>query len=284
MKRNLLARLRSNGSYYIIGGLLLLLGVPLYQVIILGPTGFSNALEATGAGRYTAYLAWISTHSVSFLIYRLILIGAFLLLFTFPFNLHRIIVAQELMDQQERDEAARHNQDAAEAIVNKDDEGDAEEEEEDGMPEYPWRGKGFVVLAAWLGVIGLSIYLIGSIVSTAYLFLAASSTGNAIRNSVTTLSPIFSLIANVIGTGLIGLGCLFFGAMIARTGKNLWPGVWVAFGYVSLFIGAMLCISAVAVISVAGNGQSTLTTVATLLFAAWTIWLGVMLVRLKAEQ
>ncbi|GER87026.1 hypothetical protein KDW_11880 [Dictyobacter vulcani] len=284
MKRNLLARLRSNGSYYIIGGLLLLLGVPLYQVVILGPTGFSNALEATGAGRYTAYLAWISSHSVSFLIYRLILIFAFLLLWTFPFNLHRIIVAQELMDQQERDESAHHNQDLTEAAIGKDDDGDAEEDEDDGMPAYPWRGKGFVVLAAWLGVIGLSIYLIGSIVSTAYLFLAASSTGSAIHNSVTTLSPIFSIITNVIGTGLIGLGCLFSGAMIARTGKNLWPGVWVAFGYVSLFIGAMLCISAVAVISVAGNGQSTLTTVATLLFAGWAIWLGVMLVRLKAEQ
>ncbi|GCE25654.1 hypothetical protein KDA_11380 [Dictyobacter alpinus] len=277
MKRSLLARLRTNGSYYIIGGLLLLLGVPLYQVIILGPTGFSNALEATGAGRYTAYLAWIGTHSISFLIYRLLLICAFLLLITFPFNLHRIIVAQELMDQQEREEAARQDQEGEET------EDEEVEEEDDGLPEHPWRGKGFVVLAAWLGVIGLSIYLLGSTVNTAYLFLAANSTGSAIQNSVTTLSPIFSLITNVIGTGLIGLGCLFFGAMIARTGKNLWPGVWVAFGYASLFIGAMLCISAVAVASAAGSGQSTLTTLATLLFACWIIWLGIILVRLKAE-
>ncbi|GCE04028.1 hypothetical protein [Dictyobacter aurantiacus] len=278
MKRSLLARLRSNGIYYIIAGLLLLLVIPLYQVLFLGPTGFSAALDATGLGRYTAYLAWISSHSLPFLIYRALLLCAFLLLISFPFNLNRIIVAQELMAQQEREEEERRTE--TEQADTADSE---EEEEEDGLPAYPWRGKGFVVLAAWLGVVGLSIYLLGTAASSIYFILVASSTGAALQNSITTIAPIFSIITNVLGTGLLGLGCLFFGAMIARTGKNLWPGAWVAFGYASLFIGAMLSISAVAVLSAAGSGQSTLTTIATLLFAIWIIWLGAMLVRLKPE-
>ncbi|GCE17808.1 hypothetical protein [Dictyobacter kobayashii] len=282
MKRSLLARLRSNGLYYIIGGLLLLLGIPLYQVLILGPTGFSAALDATGVGRYTAYLAWISTHSLPFVIYRVLLLCAFFLLISFPFNLHRIIVAQELMAQQEREEEERQAATDTETTTTDTDE-DAEEEEDDGLPEHPWRGKGFVVLAAWLGLIGLSIYLLGAAASTIYFMLVSNSTGAAIQGSVITISPILSFITNVVGTGLIGLACLFFGGMIARTGKNLWPGAWVAFGYAGLFIGAMLCISAVAVMSAAGNGQSTLTTLATLLFAIWIIWLGIMLVRLKPE-
>ncbi len=293
MKRGLLAKLRTNGSYYIISGLLLLLGVPLYQVLILGPTGFSNALDATGSGRYTAYITWISSYSASFLIYRVLLICSFCLLLSFPFSLHRIIVAQEIMAQQEQAAEDKADSDSetksasdkgAEDEEDSDgDEEDEEDEEDEGMPDHPWRGKGFVVLAAWSGLIGLAIYIIGATLSTVYFFLVGASRGAAIYNSVAILAPIFTIVTNAVGTGLLGLGCLFFGAMIARTGKNLWPGSWVAFGYASLFVGAMLCISAVAVVSAAGIGQSTLTTLATLLFAIWLLWLGIMLVRLKPE-
>src|ERR1700753_2554388 len=121
MKRGLLAKLRTNGSYYIISGLLLLVVVPAYQVFILGPTGFSTALDLTGTGRYTAYISWISAYSLSFLIYRALLICAFCLLLSLPFSLHRIIVAQELMAQQEQ---------AAEAPEDKDEISDSENDEE----------------------------------------------------------------------------------------------------------------------------------------------------------
>jgi hypothetical protein len=288
MKRGLLARLRSNGSYYIISGLLLLLGVPLYQVLILGPTGFSSALDTTATGHYTAYILWISAHTLPFLIYHALLIGAFCLLISFPFSLHRIIVAQELMAQQEQAaealQAEKLDEDDTDTVPDENDKGDDDDDDDDdGMPDHPWRGKGFVVLAAWAGLSGLAIYIIGATLGTVYFLLVAGSKGAAIYNSVATLAPIFTIITNAIGTGLVGLGCLFFGGMIARTGKNLWPNSWVAFGYTSLFVGAMLCISAAAVISTAGIGQSTLTTIATLLFAIWLLWLGIMLVRLKPE-
>ncbi|WP_149399405.1 hypothetical protein [Dictyobacter arantiisoli] len=284
MKRSLLARLRSNGFNYLISGLILLLGVPLYQVLILGSTGFSSALDETGSGRYAAYLIWISTHSLLFVIYRVLLLGAFFLLLTFPFALQRIIVAQELLGLQERAETQASEDNAIDTTANPDTiETEDDTTDSDDMTEHPWRGKGFVVLAGWAGLLGLAIYLIGGALSTGYFVLVGGSTGSAIHNSVTVLAPIFTIITNAVGTGLLGLACLFFGAMIVRTGKIFWPDSWVFFGYTALFVGAILCISAVAVVSAAGIGQSTLTTIATWLLAIWIIWLGCMLIRLKPE-
>ena len=286
MKRSILARLRSNGLYYIGSALLILLAAPFYQIVILGPTGFGTALSATGNGRYTAYLVWIGTHTIEFILYRAILILAFALLLTFPFALYRIIVAQEIMGQQELEdeEAAEDEEQVEDSPKGTKTVETVETEEGDGMPEYAWRGKGFAVLAAWVGLLGLSIYVLSAVASTFYFISAGNpyATGAAI-NAVTTFSTIFTISTNTIGTGLLGLGVLFFGAMIVRTGRNLWPNIWVNFGYVALFVAALLCISAIGVISAPGSGQSTLTTIATLLFALWILWLGIMLVRLKPE-
>ncbi len=162
---------------------------------------------------------------------------------------------------------------------------DVQTTKNDGMPAYAWRGKGFAVLAAWSGLIGISIYILSATASTFYLISAGNpyATGAAI-STVTTISNIFTISTNTVGTGLLGLSVLFFGAMIARTGRNLWPDIWANFGYAALFIAALLCISAIGVMSAPGTGQSTLTTVATLLFAMWVLWLGIMLVRLKPER
>ncbi|BCL82952.1 hypothetical protein ccbrp13_54170 [Ktedonobacteria bacterium brp13] len=293
MKRGLLARLRTNGVTYIVAALILLLVVPLYQLLILNPTGFGQAESNAGAQRYIAYLAWISTHMSPFLIDRALLIIAFILLISFPYALYRIIVAQEIMYQQELDETEELDDEEEEEEIATDNaamtaanEGEEIAGAEGGqlaMPEYAWRGKSFVVLAIWLSMIGLGIYLLGLIISTGYLFIIGNSTANAARENVETYLPLLSIFTNTLGTGLLGMGALFFGAMIARTGKNLWPTSWVLFGYAGLFAGAIFCISAVAVLSAPGIGQSTLTTLATLVFAAWLLWLGIMLIRLKAE-
>ena len=285
MKRSLLARLRSNGVSFLVSALLLLLAVPLYQSLILGPTGFSQAQSSTGAERYTAYLAWIGAHISQFLIDRALLIIAFILLLSFPYALYRIIVAQEILYQQELegskdDENENEDDDEDSAEAENDTEGTIED---DGMPDHAWRGKSFVVLAIWLSIIGLIVYLVGLIASTGYLYIVAKSTGSAIHEGVATYLPLLSIFTNTLGTGMLGMGILFFGAMIARTSKNLWPNPWVFFSYAGLFTGAILCISAVAVFSAPGTGQSTLTTIATLVFAAWILWLAIMLVRLKPE-
>jgi hypothetical protein len=268
MNRSLLSRLHTNGVSYLISGLLMLIGIPLYQVIVLNPAGLSDAIDRTRMGHFAAYLTWISQHSFEFIIYRLLLVLAFALLFTLPFSLYRIIVAQEIVGQEERAEAGQETDQQR------------EEREIHGMPAYAWRGRGFVVLAVWAGIISLIIYVLSTIASTLYFVVGA---GNVDSSSVAIVSSIFTISTNTIGIGLLGLGILFFGAMICRTGLNLWPMQWVIFGYVAILVGGLLCISAIGVASAPGVGQNTVTTIATLLFALWVFWLGLMLVRLRPE-
>jgi hypothetical protein len=270
-KTNLLTRLHINGACYIISALLLVVIVPLYQRLILTPQGYDSALAQTGTGRFSAYLTWIGAHGGEFLIYRALLMIAFALLLTLPFTLFRIIVAQELI--------ARREEDDTEPVV-ADNNGD-EEATDSAMPPEAWRGKGFAVLAAWAGICGLALYLFGTVASTLYLTIVSS--GFHASAPLPAGSGIFSIVANTAGTGLLALSTLFFGAMIARRGHSFWPGVWIAFSYVALAVAILLSASAVAVAGAAGEGQAVLTTPATLLFALWTLWLGIMLVRLKPE-
>ncbi len=289
MKRSFLARLRSNGTSYLCGGLLLLAGIPAYQAFVLAPLGYNNALAATNAGNSAAYLAWIGAHQVSFLLYRLLLLLAFVLLLSLPFSLFRVIIAQELMGQEEREaeelaEDDESDEDEAEEET-EESEDEVEEEEVDGMPPYAWRGKGFAVIAAWSGIIGLVCYIVGTLASTFYL---TSISNNVAPNATLSsgnilLISIFAIITNTAGVGLLALSTLLFGAVIARSGSKLWPVAWVIFGYIALVVAALFSGSAVSVASAPASGQAPLTAPAILLFGVWVLWLGVMLVRLKPE-
>ena len=92
MKRTFLSKLQRNGLYCTIGAFLLLLGVPLYQYLILIPSGYSNAIASQGVAPH-----WINTHILQFLGYRVLLIAGFALIISLPFTLFRIIVAQEIL-------------------------------------------------------------------------------------------------------------------------------------------------------------------------------------------
>lgn len=292
MKRNLLSRLRTNGACYIAGALLLLIGVPLYQALVLTPQGYDGALRAAVTQRFAPYLLWIGAHSLAFILYRALLALAFVLLITLPFTLFRIVVAQEILEQpdeemeddEEDDEEAEDEEDGED---DEDDEGD-KEGESDGMPSDAWRGKGLVVLAAWTGIIGLSLYVLATIASTFYLatvsssFVASAHAGQ-VPGNFSALSSTFAILSNTVGFGLLALSILFFSGVIARRGLKLWPGIWVAFAYVALAVGLLLSASAVAIATASAQGQTILTTPAILLFALWMLWLGVMLVRLKPE-
>jgi hypothetical protein len=275
MKRSLLSRLRLSGWYYLPGALLLLLGVPLYQLLILNPVHYSTILSAQGSNHFALYLAWISSHTFDYIIYRILLIAAFALLLTLPFNLFRIIVAQEIVDQQERAQEEHNDQDEQD---------ETEQIGTDGMPAYAWRGKGFAVLAAWAGLFGLIAYILGAGSGTIYVMLVSKGfTANmSVPGSFTILYDIFAFISNVVGIGLLAVSTLFFGALIARRGRNLWPTVWLLFGYTALAITALLSGSAVATAGAPGE-QAALTTPAFLFFGLWVLWLGIMLVRLKPE-
>src|SRR5205085_4374549 len=186
-------------------------------------------------------------------------------LISLPFTLFRIIVAQEILGREEED-------------------GDKDEHQTDGMPADAWRGQGFAVLAAWAGLLSIVLYTLGTLASTIYLAIAASTLSIQATTAPDNFSVIIStlsIISNTIGDGLLALACLFFGALIARSGHKLWPTIWVIFGYTALAVAALLSASAVAVANAPTAGQAALTTPAILLFALWVLWFGGMLVRLK---
>jgi len=247
----------------------------------LSPAGYSNAIDVANANHFVSYLQWVDGHSGQFLCYRALLVLAFAFLFTWPFVLYRIIVAQELIGQteEEQNEEAEQDDTAVE-------ESTTEQEEsatltEDGLPPYAWRGKGFAVIAAWSGFFGIITYIIGITANTFHVLIASSgfTSTTPLPTNFVTLNSIFSITANTAGIGLLALSTLFFGAMIARSGMRLWPGISVAFAYLALAVAAFFSGSAVA----ATTGQSVLITPAILLFAVWLLWLGIMLIRLKPE-
>ncbi len=279
MRRSFLSRLQTNGTYYIIGALILLLVIPLYQLLILVPQGYGDALAATNKDHLTSYLLWISNHLGQFMGYRTLLIIAFICLISLPFILFRIIVAQEILGQ--------------DAEVETEQEAEYEDTQSNGeMPVNAWRGKGYAVLAAWAGLLGIICYALGTLASTLFLLLVGTQSialtsphGNTIvcTSTCLTLSSTFAIITNTVGGGLLALAQLFFGAIIARRGRNLWPGSWVAFSYMALATAALFSGSAVEVASAPTETQAPLTSPAILLFAIWVLWFGIMLVRLKPE-
>jgi len=274
MKRTFLSKLHRNGLYCTAGALILLLGVPLYQFLVLIPSGYSNALATQSSA-----LHWINTHIPLFTGYRALLVAGFALIISLPFTLFRIIVAQEILgrEEDEKDEEVSEGQQEAKDQSVKD--------QANGMPEFAWRGKGYAVLAAWSGLFGLLLFAAGTLASTLYLIGSAASLPATASNldNAAPLAGLFAIITFTVGGGLLALSCLFFGAVIARSGLHLWPGMWVAFGYMALALAALFGASATEVSFAPEAGQTLLTTPAILLFAVWVLWFGIMLVRLKPE-
>lgn len=288
MKRSLLTRLRSNGVSYLLGALLILLALPFYQDIVMAPRGYGAVVEGLAGGHMVAYLRWIGTYPFQFVVYRFLLIVAFALLLSFPFSLSRIVVAQELMAQMEREEEQRAVQ-RARKEENGEDSADEQATDSgdsgDALPPHPWRGKGFAITAAWAGLIGLILYIAGALLSTIYFFIVGRGfTLHApLSPAVGVISNIFSVMTNTVGIGLLALALLFFGASIARGGRNLWPVGWVLFGYAALVVATLFGGNALSVASTPAADQSAFTTPAILLFGLWMLWFGIMLVSLKPE-
>lgn len=291
MKKSLLARLQRNGRYFIAGALLLLIGIPVYQYLLLIPQGYSNAQAAVAQNAFLPYLYWIANHSALFLGSRLLLVLAFVALIGLPFTLFRVIVAQELIGSEDANEQAQDEKEQDSDADNqaKEDDGQAEsendEEEQATAPAEAWRGKGYAVIAAWTGMAGIAFFLLGTLASAIYFAVVASALNphSALPGSFLLITGILTIIANTVGDGLIGLSCFFSGIVIARRGTRLWPGIWIAFGYAALPVAALLIIAAIAVASAPTQAQGALATLSVLLFALWVLWLGVMLSSLKAE-
>lgn len=255
-----LTRLQRSARYALIGALLLVIGVPLYQFVALQPAGYGDALASPAET-----LRWIAGHVPLFLGYRALLIVGFALMLGLPFALFRIIIAQEILGRDEDEDEEEDMPASASANAS------------DGLPDFAWRGRGFAVLAAWLGAAGLVIFPLATLASTLYLIISASS------GTDVSLTGLFAVLTFTVGGGLLAVSCLFFGAVITRSGRRLWPDSWLVFGYVALALAALLSASAVEVALAPGAGQAALSTPAILLFGLWVGWFGVMVVRLKPE-
>jgi hypothetical protein len=280
MQRTFLDKLHINGTLYLIGALLLFVGAPLYQALILLPEGYENALTALSNASFSAYLLWLNSHLIQFLGYRILLILAFAVLISFPFTLFRIIVAQEILGSEEEIQQGETLAKPLQQEPIEDNDTD-KAKPTDGMPPYAWRGKGIAVIAAWAGLLSMLFYACGTAASTIYLAIVSSNTTSPANFLIIT--NILNILPNTVGGGLLALSCLFFGVIIARRGLRLWPRIWVAFGYSALAVAALLSGSAVGVATAPITGQAILTTPATLLFALWILWFGIMLIRLKPE-
>lgn len=288
MQSSFLGKLQRNAYFSLAGALIILPGVPLIQLLVLDTQGYSTALNTSQTA-----LAWIQGHTSLFLFYRIVLLLGFVLLLSLPFSLFRIIIAQEIVGRaelDENDEETEDTEDDEDGEVDKKNATDTKASdspplEANGLPAYAWRGKGFAVIAAWTSLLGLILLVAGTLMSTIYLWSSSSivSVQSPVPSNYYTVTSLFALLTYTGGTGLLALGCLFNGIVIARSGRRLWPDSWVGFAYSGLLVGAILSGSSVQVLLNPTGGQASLTTPAILLFGLWAVWYSVMVVRLKGE-
>jgi hypothetical protein len=80
-----LARLRLRGGYAVLAGFLLLLGVPLFQSLLLAPTGYLTAVNAIVAHQnFGPLLAWAAAHPSESRLFRVFEAVPFLLALGLP--------------------------------------------------------------------------------------------------------------------------------------------------------------------------------------------------------
>lgn len=87
-----LARVRLRGAYAAIAGIILLVGVPIYQAVALTPTGYATAINAVVAqGSFGPYLVWLGLHGPENRASRLIEVVVFVLAAAMPQQLRRVL-------------------------------------------------------------------------------------------------------------------------------------------------------------------------------------------------
>jgi hypothetical protein len=90
-----LARIRLRGGYAILAGILLLLGVPLVQSLVLVPTGYVTAVNAIVAHQnFGPLLSWAAAHPFESRLFRVVEVIPFLLALGLPGPLSSILWAE----------------------------------------------------------------------------------------------------------------------------------------------------------------------------------------------
>lgn len=233
------ARFKLQGIYSLLAGLLLLVGVPIYQSIVLGPAGYRAPSDAAFShADYGPLLSWIADHSSAFIVFRILELLTFLLILRLPFALYRA-----------------------------------------------FRGYGRT-LARWMlagGLGGIIIFAALLALSTISFVNAAASysqhapSSGAARDIASNFSGLYGVEAlgqNTLGGALLAIFLLCASLLIARSGKL--QSLLVYFG---LLVAALMAALALLFAVSPPDAQTQLTTPALASFAAWLIWLGILLLR-----
>lgn len=87
-----LARIRLRGGYAILAGVLLLIGIPLFQSLVLAPTGYVTAVNAIIAHeQFGPLLIWSAAHPAESRLFRVFEVVPFLLALGLPGPLRTIL-------------------------------------------------------------------------------------------------------------------------------------------------------------------------------------------------
>jgi hypothetical protein len=233
------ARLKVQAIYSLLAGLLLLLGVPLYQAVVLAPAGYqAPATAAFSQGNYGPLLLWIGSNSQPFIFFRLLELGIFLLLLRLP-----IALAHTLRRQ--------------------------------GHTLARWvsiAGTGGLILFSTM----LALSTI-TLVNTANNYQQPAGnleTQSALLKNFQAFYGIETLVQNTLGGALLAIFLLCASLLIARTGK-----LSALFVYFGLLTAALMAGLALLYAFSPLSAQTQLTTPALASFAVWLIWLAILLLQ-----
>ena len=233
------ARYKLQGLYSLLAGLILLVGVPLYQAIILGPAGYRAPSDsAFNHADYAPLLGWISDHGSAFTVFRILELLTFLLALRLPFALHRAFRS--------------YGQTLARWML------------VGGLG-------GLVIFAAMLALSTISF------INAAASYSALAPTSAAAKDVVSSFSGLYGveeLAQNTLGGALLAIFSLCASLLFARSGKL--QSLLVYFG---LLVAALLAGLALLFAVSPQDGQTQLATPALASFAVWLIWLGILLMR-----
>lgn len=232
-----IARLKLQGFYSLLAGAILLLGVPIYQAVVLAPAGYRAPSDtAFSKGDYGPLLLWIAGHGSDFIIFRCIELVAFLLMLRLPLALYRALRAR-------------------------------------GTTLARWMVvSGLGGLALFAAMIALSTF---TFVNTAASYSQARGGSAAAQNILTSFNGFYGLEAlgqNTLGGFLIAIFLLCASLLIARSGKL--SNLLVYFG---LLAAALMAALALLFAVSPPSAQTQLNTPALASFAVWLIWLGMLL-------
>lgn len=233
------AKLKLQGVYSLLAGLVLLVAVPLYQAIILGPAGYRAPSDAAFShADYGPLLSWISNHSSAFVFFRILELLIFLLILRLPLALFRALRGY-------------------------------------GRTLARWMlAGGLGGLAIFAAMLALSTI---SFVNAAASYSQAAPSSSAARDVASNFSGLYgveALAQNTLGGALLAIFLLCASLLIARSGKL--QGWLVYFG---LLAAALMAGLALLFAVSPPDAQTQLTTPALAALALWLAWLGILLIR-----